>query len=241
MQFGTATSDAIAAYAPTVEIDKNFALDLGKLEWVQFTYELAGDRLNLDILPPGLHPTSPIVATMQIWRARGGAVGEVGLAQLRVTCRSGMRIRAYLVQSVVSGDGADVLTKNFGYGPQRGDVFVRSRSDRVEGRVDVDGRTVFDAALIEPTSTEPDAIQHIANMNPARTPDGALTLLQVDPQFTQATLRRGEQRLASMDNAFWRLKARSMKYPIVGVAGEALVQIPPVTYTTEPFPKQTGT
>ena len=139
---------------------------------------------------------------------------------------------------MIDGDAAGVLSKNFGYGPQRGKVIIRSRSDRIEGRVEVDGKTVFDAAMLEPTSVEANAIQHIANMNPARTSEG-LTLLQVDPQFTQPTLRRGVQRLAGMDNAFWRLKSRSMKYPVVGVAGEALVQIPPVTYTTAPFPKRT--
>ncbi len=64
-------------------------------------------------------------------------------------------------------------------------------------------------------------------------------MLQGHPQITQATLRRGTQRILAMDNDFWRLRSRSMKYPIVGVSGEALVQIPPVTYTTDPFPKKT--
>ncbi len=239
MLFGTATVAALTADAPQVEIDQTLAFNAGKVEWAQFTYELAGDRLNLDILPPGLHPTTPLVATLQLWRGRDGDAGDFGLAQLRISCRAGMRIRAYLVQSVIDGGpSADVLSKRFGYGPQRGKVLIRSRSDRIEGAVEVDGRTLFDAAMLEPTAVELNAIQHIANMNPARTADG-LTMLQVDPQFTQASLRRGTQRLNAMDNAFWRLKTRAMKYPIVGVAGEALVQIPPVTYTTDPFPKAT--
>jgi hypothetical protein len=237
MLFGTASAKSIDANAPEVEIDETFALDAGRVEWVQFTYELSGDRLNLDILPPGLHPTTPIVATLQLWRGAGGELGDFGLAQLRLTCRAGMRIRAYLLQSVIDGDAAsEVLTRRFGYGPQRGSVFLRTRADRIDGRVEVDGRPVLDATLIEPQAVDLGAIQHITSMHPARTAAG-LTLLQVDPEFVQTALRRGDQRLNAMDTDFWRLEGRRLKYPVIAVAGEAQLRLPPVLYTTEPFPK----
>ena len=236
MLFGTATHASICAYAPEVDIDQKIALDAGQVEWVQFTYEIAGDRLNLDLLPPGLHPTTPIVGTVQLWRAQGGDLGDFGLAQLRLTCRDGMRIRCYLLQSVIDGDqAAETLTRRFGYGPQQGKVAVRTRSDRIEGRIEVDGSAVFDAVMTAPTAVDLSSIQHIANMNPARR-NGELTMLQVDPMFTQTALRRGEQRVVSMDSAFWRLGNRSLKYPIIAVAGNAHVQIPHVQYTTNPFP-----
>jgi hypothetical protein len=234
MLFGTADLEAIAARSPEVEIDRELVFDAGKVDWLQLTYELSGDRLNFDLLPPGLHPTSPLVATIQLWRARGGPFGDFGLAQFRLTSRAGMRIRAYLLQSVIDGEeAAKMLADRFGYGPQLGKVSLRRRSDIIEGAVTVDGRTVFDGALIQPQSVETSAIQHITNMNPARTADG-LTLLQVDPHFEQSSLQRGDQRIDAFDVDFWRIPGRSLKYAIVGVAGEASIIIPPIAYVQNP-------
>jgi hypothetical protein len=240
MLCGTATAESMLAHAPQVEIEPGRALEVGKVQWLQLTYELAGDRLNFDVLPPGLHPTTPLVATVQLWRAQGGELGEFGLAQLRLTSRAGMRIRAYLLQSVIDGkEAAATLTRRFGYGPQLGTVSVHRRADRIEGSVLIDGRPVFEGCLLEPQSLDTSAIQHITNMNPARTAEG-LTLLQVDPHFQQSALQRGAQRLTTLDCDFWRIPGRTLKYPVIGVAGEASVTIPPIVYTHDPIPPQTA-
>jgi len=240
MLYGRADLKAITAYAPEVGIDRSLELDIGKVEWLQFTYELSGGGTNVDLIPPGLHPTTPVVATLQLWRARGGTLGDFGLAQLRLSCRAGMRIRAYLLQSVIDGgDAAKKLTTHFGYGPQLGRVIVRSRADCMEGKVEVDGRSVFEAILRAPSTVDVSAIQHIANLNPARTAEG-LTLLQVDPDFDQTSLKRGEQKLLQIDTAFWRMPSRSLKYPIIGVAGEANVRIPAIAYTQNPEREKTS-
>jgi hypothetical protein len=49
-----------------VDFDPSFSIDLGKTEWLQFTYELPGN--GEEFFPPRLHPTTPVVVTLRTLR-----------------------------------------------------------------------------------------------------------------------------------------------------------------------------
>ena len=234
MLSGTANLETLGRTSPIVDLDPALAqtLDLGNVDWLQFTYELPGDRQ--DVFPGGLHPTMPPIVTLQLWRCEGGDLGNFGLAQLRLSCRAGMRIRAFLVESVIDGvDAAQTLSRRFGYRPTPGEISIHRRADRIEGRVESGGRTVLEAAMLNPQTLEIEALQHIGNMNLARLPEG-LRLLQVEPDITTLGVQRGEERLHTFDAAFWGLPGRRLRYPVVAAAAHTRIRLPPVRYVQDP-------
>ena len=54
------------------------------------TYELGGGAPE-SFFPPALQPTLPVLAVLSLWHADAGPLGRFALAQLRLTCRSGVR------------------------------------------------------------------------------------------------------------------------------------------------------
>jgi hypothetical protein len=232
MLFGTADLQVLGEKSPDVEIQPGLEIDLGEVDWLQFSYELPGDRQ--DLFPSSLHPTMPPIVTLQLWRCNGGELGKFGMAQLRLSCRAGMRIRAFLVESVIDGAAASkALSLRFGYRPTQGEVTVNRRVDRIEGQVISHGRTVFHAAMIKPETLATDALQHIDNMNLAKVA-GELRLLQIEPEITTLGLQRGEPRLTDFDADFWGLQGRRLRHPIIAAAAHTRISMAPVRYTQDP-------
>lgn len=240
MLCGSAPIAALSERAVSVDFDPSFSIDLGQAQWLQFSYELPGPRE--DLFPPGLHPTTPVVVTLQLWRVTGGELGCFGLAQLRLSCRAGMRIRAFLVQSVIDGeDAARVLSQRYAYVPTPGAVLIHRRADRIEGLVNVGGQNVLHAALLKPEVLEVSGLQHIGNMNLAMS-RGVPQLLQIEPTITTLGLQRGAQQLITFDNGFWRLPGRTLRHSVIGASADIKLALPPVRYVQDPaLPAMVGT
>jgi hypothetical protein len=232
MLTGTGSLEALAAHAPSVEIDPTLSLKLGQGEWLQFTYELPGDRQSL--LPPGLHPTTPLILTLQLWRLRGGELGDFGLAQARLSCRAGMRIRSFALQCVIDGTQAvETLSRRYGYIATPGTVDIYRRADRIEGRVETARGVCLDAALINPQALEPSALQHIGNMNLGRV-NGSLQMLQVEPGIVTLGLQRGPQQMLAFDAPFWGLPGRQLGAEVIGAFADVEISLPPVRFVQDP-------
>jgi hypothetical protein len=225
---GTADIEELGRRAPFVTIDPGKSIHLGNVQWLQFTYEIPGDRQSL--LPPTLTPTTPSILTLQLWRAAGGDLGEFGLAQARVSCRAGMRIRTFLLQSVIDGQrAADALKSNFGYRSTAGAVSILQRSDKISAHVLSDGRCVAEGELTGLRSLEPGALQHIENMQLANTADG-LKLIQVEPEITTNSLLRGQPSLSTFDSEFWQIPGRMLKSPVIGASAQTQMTLMPIRY-----------
>ena len=238
MLCGAANISTLSKRGVEVEFDPSFSIDLGEAEWLQFSYELPGNREEL--FPPGLHPTTPVVVTLQLWRATGGQLGDFGVAQLRLSCRAGMRIRAFLVQSVIDGEhAARVLSRRYAYIPTPGAVVIHRRSDRIEGQVDVEGRNVLQAALLKPEVLEVGGLQHIGNMNFALS-DGTPQLLQIEPNITTLALHRGTQQMTHFDDRFWGLPGRTLKHSVIGASADVKLGLPAVRFVQDPSLPATG-
>ena len=240
MLCGSAPIADLSERAVSVDFDPSFSLDLGQAQWLQFSYELPGTREEL--FPPGLHPTTPVVVTLQLWRVARGELGDFGLAQLRLSCRAGMRIRAFLVQSVIDGENAArVLSQRYAYIPTPGAVLIHRRSDRIEGLVNVGGENVLHAALMKPEVLEVSGLQHIGNMNLAIS-KGVPELLQIEPSITTLGLQRGAQQLIHFDAGFWRLPGRTLRHSVIGASADVKLALPPVRYVQDPaLPAMVGT
>lgn len=229
MLTGTAPMETLLDRAPSVVLDLDLTLNLGRVKWMQFTYEIPGDRQAL--LPARLKPTYPAILTLQLWQGEGGDVGRFGLAQARVSCRAGMRIRTFLLQSVIEGEqAASVLQPRFGYYAVPGKITVHQRADKIMAEVDADGRRVLAGSLASPQLLEPNALQHIENMHVVKTSDGPL-LIQVEPSITTYSVLRGATALDIFDAEFWGLPGRELRHPVIGTSAGTEITIPPVRYT----------
>ena len=240
MLCGSSPIAALTERAVPVDLDPSFSVDLGTAQWLQFSYELPGPREEL--FPPGLHPTTPVVVTLQLWRVAGGDLGSFGLAQLRLSCRAGMRIRAFLVQSVIDGENAArVLSRHYGYIATPGTVVIHRRADRMEGLVHVAEHSVLNAALLKPEVLEASGLQHVGNMNLGSS-KGVPQLLQIEPGITTLGVQRGPQQLIAFDSGFWGLTGRTLKHSVIGAFADIRLALPPVRYVQDPaLPALVGT
>ncbi|HKY90005.1 MAG TPA: hypothetical protein VJM11_03160 [Nevskiaceae bacterium] len=212
--------------------DPAFSLALGKVQWFQLSYELPGPREAL--FPPGLHPTTPVIVTCQVWRGSGGDLGTFGLAQTRLSCRAGVRIRAFLLHSVIDGDVAgDVLGTRFGFHADAGRVQLHRRADRIDATVHADGREVLRGSLLDPQVLDPSALQHIGNMHLVTTAQGP-KLLQVETDFSTLGLQRGTQRLDAFDAAFWGLPGRTLRHAVSGAFADLEAALPAIRFVQDP-------
>src|SRR5258705_6334306 len=150
MLAGTAALAALGRRAPRLDALDGEALTLPGVELLQVTYELAGAAPEA-LFPPGLPPTLPVLAVLALWRADAGPLGRFGLAQLRLSCRSGVRPRQLLVASFAEGEPARAaLNARFGFGARPAKVRLERFYDPVEGGGLVGGRAAPDVSAQAP-------------------------------------------------------------------------------------------
>jgi hypothetical protein len=207
-------------------------LELGAVRWMQMTYEPTGNCVHL--FPFGLHPTTPVLATMQFWDVAGGDLGPFKLAQVRLTCRAGIRIRALLTNAVVDNpDVANVLAQGWGYPPNVGEIDLSWRTDRITADVKVDGTNVLSGKMEMPLPISVDDLQHITNVNPALV-GNELRFLQAEPQIANLGVQRAAPHLSNFDNDFWNLTDHAPTYPVIAACADVEISLPPVRFIQDP-------
>jgi len=102
---GTADLAALSRRAPKLAGFEGEALTLSGVELFQATWELGGLAPEAPF-PPALAPTLPVLAVLSIRRGDSGPLGPFSVAELRLSCRSGVRPRQLLVASFAEGDAA---------------------------------------------------------------------------------------------------------------------------------------
>jgi hypothetical protein len=233
MLFGTADLDALAAEAPRMPSLDAEATTLPGMEVLQAALELPG-ALRERLLPPALHPTDPPLVWISIWRCGAGPFGAFALAQLRVSCRSGLRPRGFLLGAVVdSADAAATLATRWGFRCRAGTVVLARHYDAVDARVVVDGRTILALSLRDPDPLGAHDIQYTASMHLAHTPRG-LRLVQVDPDVRVERAERGRPSLATFDGAAWGDARIAPAHPVAGTIAVADVTLPRLRYLCRP-------
>jgi len=125
-------------------------------------------------------------------------IGAFSIAEVRVSGRTGVRPRGFVLRSYCDNDDARrELAERWGYPTVAGDVKLDVRHDRVVARVNAGGKPVLECELLDRDMISGGDIQYIASMHLARNKDdGKLVLVQVDPEFTFAKAERGKPTLS---------------------------------------------
>jgi acetoacetate decarboxylase len=233
MLFGTADVDALAIRAPRMARLDTAPLVLPRTWILQAAFEMSA-TLRECLLPPGLHPSDPPLAWFVVWQVPESPLGAFTLAELRVSCRSGLRPRGFLLESVVDHAGAGrALADGWGFRPTTGDVRLVRHYDVVRASVAREGRTILDVALRDPDPLGPHDVQYTAAMHLAHTPRG-LRLVQVDPTVAVVRAERGRPELLAFDPTAWGDPRLAPAHPVSASIALADVTLPALRYLCRP-------
>ena len=233
MLFGTADVTALAAGAPRMERLDTEPLVLPGAWVVQATFEMPSSVREC-LLPPALHPTDPPLVSWLVYRCSEGPLGAFALAQLRVSCRSGLRPRGFLVDGVVdSAEAGRALAGRWGYRVRLGEVRTARHFDAVSVHVAVAGRPIVELVLGDPDPLAASDVQYTAGMHLADTPRGT-RLVQVDPGYAVARAERARPRLVALDAAACGDARLAPTSPVSASIALADVTLPKLRYVCRP-------
>jgi len=196
----------LVADAPEVVLDDEAELRAEDVDILQVLYEVrVADRESL--VPPALNPTIPPVVSFLVYRAKGSEFGPFALAQVRLTARSGVRPRAYLVSARCDNPALSaLLARSWGFRVAPGAITLRRFHDRVDCVVSDEGRTILDVSLIDPVPVTGHDVQYPPGMHLGRVERNGVwvpRIVQVDSEYEFRRADRGRPALASFDPSAW--------------------------------------
>jgi len=226
---GNADVAALARRAPRLAGFDAQPLTLSGVELLQLSYELGGGPPE-SFFPPALLPTLPVLAVLALWKVSEGPLGPFTLAQLRLTCRSGVRPRQLLLASFAEGEPARAaLNEHFAFGAQQARVRVERFYDRVEGSVSLGGETLLDVRALGPLPLAVGDLQFFSSMHPAQTPQG-LRLVQVDADLDVTRAERALPEVSRFDAAAFGAPGATLAWPVAAAVALADVTLPRVRF-----------
>jgi hypothetical protein len=191
--------------APEVVLDDH-ELKVDDVDILQVLYEIRVDDREA-LVPPALNPTIPLVISFLVYRAKESVYGPFALAQLRLTARSGVRPRCYLISARCDNpELAEVLAGSWGFRVSPGEISLRRFHDRVDCSVHEDGRLILQTSLVDPVPVTGHDVQYPPGMHLARvTRDGVLKprIVQVDSEYVFRRADRGRPELTHFDRQAW--------------------------------------
>ncbi len=197
--------------SPQVVLDDERLLRVEDVDILQVLYEVrVADRESL--VPPALNPTIPPVVSFLVYRAASSSFGPFALAQVRLTARSGVRPRAYLVSARCDNpELSAALARSWGFRVSPGEIRLRRYHDRVDcvvtepaerGR----GQTILDVSLVDPVPVTGHDVQYPPGMHLAQVERDRVwvpRIVQVDSEYEFKRADRGRPSLTSFDPAAW--------------------------------------
>ena len=233
MLSGTADIETLARRAPMMTSIAAAPLLFEQADVLQVMYEVDSAQRQA-LLPPGLHPTDPPLINWLVYQCAVSPWGPFALAQTRIECRSGLRLRALLVQAVVdNAAAADALQREWGFTVRVGDVSLRRYYDTTRLQVVLDGATALDLRVGDPDPLGAGDIQYVANMNLAHTPRG-VRLVQVEPRYRITRAERATPQVATFDGARWGLAEIRPLYPVSASIAAAEITVPSIRFVCRP-------
>ena len=224
---------ALGRRAPRLGSFEAEAVTLAGVELLQVTYELGG-RAPESLFPPALLPTLPVLAVLSVLRAADGPLGPFALAQLRLTCRSGVRPRQLLAAAFADGEPARAaLNERFAFGAQPARIRLERFYDRVDTRVEAGGRAVFEAHALGPLPLAASDLQFFSAMHPAETPKG-LRLVQIDSDVHVTRAERAVPHLTRFDAEAFGVPGAELAWPVAAFVALCDVTLPRVRFVCRP-------
>jgi hypothetical protein len=190
---------------------------------------LVQDRLAL--LPRSIYPTSPPVVAWHVLDVAESPWGSFAFADMRLSCRAGLRPREYSLLTYVNSERAAA-----GLGSRRGgrlqvaEVDVDFNYDDTPAEVRLDGERILAVNGVDPTPLGANDIQWVATMNPARTPDGELRLLQVERDIKIQRAEKMTPRFVAYQPDKWYQPPIRLGIPVAAIRVNADISIAPIRY-----------
>jgi hypothetical protein len=152
------------------------------------------------------------------------------MAQTRIACRSGLRLRAFLVSAVVDNEGAaSALRSDWGFTIRTGAVTLQRNYDVLRARVVIDGDAVLDLTVADPDPLGAGDIQYVANMHLAHTPKG-VRLVQVEPRYDITRAERGRPHLHTFNGEAWGAADLRPVHPVSASLATAAIRVPSIRF-----------
>lgn len=193
----------------------------------QATFELPYASREL-LLPPGLHPTTPPLCVILGWSVPGGAWGSWTMAQIRASCRSGVRPRGFVVSCVVdSEEVAGRLAAGWGLPAEVGPV----RLERFYDSVSLECPD-FAVSGMDPDPLSPGDVQYTVTTTLAHTPVG-LRLVQVEPEYEMRRAERARPRLSRWSPAGPAAELEP-RHPVAATISVGQVTLPALRFVSRP-------
>lgn len=202
MLVGNASIDSLAAGAPEVTAFRDDELVLEQVKCLQLTAELPNSAREA-LLPPALHPTVPAAMSLQVLQALESPWGELTMATLRISARSGVRARGFTVATVATPAACAGLSAELGFPATPGQVQLRHGYDGASFSVQLGNREIAALAAIDPEPMGLDDVQFTGTLNLARTPRG-LRMLQVESSCQPQQVERLNPGELTFDAQGWQ-------------------------------------
>lgn len=229
MLSGTADLALLAEQAPRMPSLGAGPVELGDAVVVQAAFEM-GYASRQPLLPPGLHPTTPPLMVVLAWSVGDSPWGAFQMAQVRVSCRSGVRPRGFVTGCLVStSEAATALAEGWGLPARVGPVRLERYYDSVELRAG-EGLALTGA---DPDPLGPGDVQYTVTTTLAHTERG-LRLVQVEPDYTLARVERLRPRLGRFEAAGWGSPLLAPRSPVIASVAVGAITLPAIRFVSRP-------
>lgn len=229
MLTGTAPLETLAGSAPTMPSLEAAPVEFPDTEVLQAAFEMAyGSREST--LPSGLHPTTPPLLVVLAWKVPDSEWGPWTMAQVRVSCRSGIRPRGFVAGCLVDHPAAaEQLRARWGLPARVGPV----RLDRFYDSAVLDAGPALMLTGLDPDPLNPGDVQYTVTTTLAHTPRG-LRLVQVEPEYELRRVERIRPRLDRFDPTAWGAPELAPRHPVAATIGVGTLSIPRLRFVSRP-------
>ena len=229
MLTGAAALDSLAAAAPVMPSMDSATVSFEGAEVFQAIFEMSYASRETT-LPPGLHPTTPPLMVILAWQVPDSPFGPFTMAQVRVSCRSGVRPRGFVTGCVVDTEAAArELSARWGLPC----VVGRVRLHRFYDCTVLDAGPALHVTGVDPDPLGPGDVQYTVTTTLAHTPRG-LRLVQVEPEYGLRRVERVRPRLDHFDDAAWGGRGLSPRHPVSASVGVGTLSIPRLRFVSRP-------
>ena len=232
-----------AAHAPRIDslvgAADEFSID--KCQILTFTYEIDIDK-GFTATPKALHPSIPSYSQV-IFRAHpDGPFGAFTTAELRINARASTHYLAYCLGAFTdNAKAADFFARRYGANMRVADVKLTRMYHGVEGRVSLDGNTMFAGLLEKPHYISGADVLYTPNLNLAVV-DGKLRLVHQEMEYTLGKAERGNAVLSTFDAAGFGDARVILRQALPATVTDATIRYTAVRYLLDPDkPALTGT
>lgn len=229
MLSGTAPLETLAAEAPVMTSLQPEPVAFEDAEVFQAAFEMPSSRREAT-LPPGLHPTTPPLLVVLAWRVPDSPWGPFTAAQLRVSCRSGVRPRGFVAACVTDSEAAArELSARWGLPARAGPVGLHRFYDATV----LEAGTSLRITGLDPEPLGTEDVQYTVTTTLAHTPRG-LRLVQVEPEYELRRVERVRPRLDGFVDEGWQARGLEPRHPVSASIGVGTLSIPRVRFVSRP-------